>query len=52
MLVFCNFLNILMVSDKTIFKAKEFIKLSKQNPLDIFSLFLPKRYIGFKGEVQ
>ena len=47
MLVLCNFLEILTVSDKTM----ELIQLYKQNPLEIFFNFhyLPKLYIGFKA---
>ena len=41
-----------MVSDKTIHKALriEFIKIYKQNPLEIFSNYLPKLYFGFKKQ--
>ena len=67
MLEFLNFLKILMVWDKTICKAKlEFIKLYKQNPLEILCLFFPLsakciwsfliNYIlakyDFKGKIQ
>ena len=53
--VFCKFLKILMVSDKTMHKAIRFYKtlcINKakvQNPSEIFFLhFLPNLYIGFK----
>ena len=47
MLVFCNFLQILMVSDKMIHKAFRIHKTYlKQNPLGFY--YLPQLYIGFK----
>ena len=50
MLVLCNFLKILMVSDKTIYKpCVELVELCKQNPVEKIVIFthLPKLYIGF-----
>ena len=50
MLVLCNFLIKLMVSDKRFTGLLELIQLYKQNPLEnffIFTMHLPKLYIGF-----
>ena len=49
MLVLCNFLKILMVSDKTIHRALVLMQLYKHNSLENFFHFhhLPKVSIGF-----
>ena len=49
--VLCNFLKILMVSDKIIYKAFRTHKtILKQNPFDNFYFlhYLPKLHVGFK----
>ena len=47
---FCQFLKILMVSDKTIHKVLEFIKLCKQSPLEILSsLFIKTILLALKA---
>ena len=49
----CNFLKILMVSDKTIYKVCRIHKSLSTKPIrEVFDVHcLPKLYIGFNSEV-
>ena len=52
MFVFCNFLKLLMVSDKHFTWLFEYIKLYEQNPLEIFFLHdLPNFGCKNEGEI-